>query len=85
MCSCAWGSSDILNHLNEKREKIGLEPVPYNWMIRKNIFKPIRKIGSSYVWDRKTAKKIVARLLNAHYHYRPNRFLWSDFLKGQAA
>lgn len=86
MCDCAWDSNDIVMVLNKKRKKIGLETVNQSWMMGQHrnkirFFKPIRKIGNSYIWDQKTANKIISELLNVPY--RPNMFLWKEYRAGR--
>lgn len=72
MCQCAWTTTDILELLNKKREKNGLAPVNYGWMMVQHRDKirslePDRKIGNNLVWDARAARKIVAALENVPY------------------
>lgn len=86
MCKCAWSSYDILDLLNEHRKKDGQNPVDYYWMMGQyrnkiRFFKPIRKVGTSYLWDEKTARKIVLRLKNIPF--RRNLFLYREYRAGR--
>lgn len=86
MCKCAWSSYDILDLLNEHRKKDGQNPVEYSWMMVQHrskirFFKPIRKIGLNYIWDEKTARKIVLKLKGIPY--RPNLFSYKEFRAGR--
>lgn len=72
MCSCAKSSFDILDVINEKRSKAGLDTVNYDWFMAKwrgkaIFFRPYRKIGASYVWDKATARKIINTLWKVNY------------------
>jgi len=67
MCDCAQTSWDIVDAINERREKKNLEPVDVNWFYIKRravakFFQPYTKIGSANIWDAKTAKRLVAAL-----------------------
>lgn len=67
MCKCVKNTTDILNHVNEKRRKFGLYEVNIDWIgvkIRqKAVFMlPYRKIGPSRVWDKATASKIISAI-----------------------
>ena len=78
MCNCMT-SWDIIDKINEKRAKAGLEQVDYNWLMsqhrKKWVFiKPARKIGPSNVWDRSSARKIVSVLWDLPFKSHP---LWS--------
>ena len=71
MCKCLT-SFDIINMLNDKRRKVGMNEVSYDWMMcqhrwRIRFFQPVRKIGTSLVWDLATAKKIVNTLYKIPY------------------
>lgn len=86
MCKCAWSSYDILDTLNKHREKAGHNTVEYHWMMVQHrskirFFKPIRKVGNSYLWDEKTARKIILKLKGIHY--RPNWFSYKEFRAGR--
>ena len=68
MCKCAITSYEILEQLNKKRKKIGMNSVSYDWMMINNRKKFIflsakKKAGNSYLWDQKTADRIISRLL----------------------
>jgi hypothetical protein len=72
MCDCAMTSFDLLDMLNAARSKKGMLAVNWDWLMishrsKIQFFKPIRKIGSSLIWDKATAKKIVATLVNIPY------------------
>ena len=83
MCECAWTSYDILEAINKKRQKIGLNTGDYSWMMcqhRNKIkhIKPIRKIGLNYIWDNKKAQKIINKLYKIPY--RNNKSLVEYFM-----
>lgn len=72
MCECSMTSFDVLDMLNAKRIKSGMTVVGWDFLMIRHrnkirFFKPVRKIGTSLIWDRATAKKIVQTLYSIPY------------------
>lgn len=72
MCNCAWTSFDLLAAVNEKRGKAGLTAVSYDWVMAKwrtksVFFKPAQQIGGAYVWEAKTARRIIRAIWRLRY------------------
>lgn len=80
MCNCVT-SWDLINKINEKRAKRGLEEINYAFLMYQHrnkwrFHKPVRTIGCSLVWDRKTANKIVSILWDLPYR---STFRWAAY------
>lgn len=84
MCDCAKNSFDIIDAINAKRAKAGLDEVGYDWFMSKwrlkaIFFRPYRKIGTSYVWDRATARKIINALWRLNYTPESKAFRYARY------
>ena len=83
-CPCTRTSFDLLNMINKKRTRVGLEPVTYDWMMimRRRFaisFYPRKKIGSAYIWDGTTARQIVSRIWDKKYEPESKTFRWTKY------
>lgn len=84
MCDCAKSSFDIIDVINQKRKKAGLDTVGYDWFMSKwrnetPFFQPQRKIGSSYVWDKTTARRIINAIWKMDYTPESKLFRWARY------
>jgi len=82
MCGCAKNSFDIIDSINQKRSRAGLDEVDYTWVMvnrRKHVpfLKPYRKIGNSFIWDGRTARKIVQMLWDLPYTPESKQFRYA--------
>jgi hypothetical protein len=83
MCRCAATTSDVINMINKKRERAGLDSVCYQsfmnrYRVIRSFVPPDANIGPSYTFNSSTAKRIVTMLWDMRYRKTP-RVDWEKY------
>lgn len=82
-CTCTKTTSELLDMLNNRRQKKNLDRATYQWMLtmwKRHAFhfQPYRTIGRSYIWDGVAARRIVSLIWDKKYTPEAKLFRYSN-------